>query len=69
MGKLVGDFQTGFQLSDLFFNGFFLFFQLDKLYEGILPLRMRGTFEMRAILLPETRRTQGGKSLDRSNYV
>ncbi len=35
MGKLVGDFQTGFQLSDLFFNGFFLFFQIDKLYEGI----------------------------------
>ena len=40
MGKLVGDFQTGFQFSDLCFNGFFLCFQLDKLYKGILPLRM-----------------------------
>ena len=24
MGKLVGDFQTGFQFSDLLFKGFFL---------------------------------------------
>ena len=40
MGKLVGGFQTGFQFSDLCFNGFFLCFQIYKLCKGILPLRV-----------------------------
>lgn len=40
MGKLVGDFQMGFQFSDFCFNGFFLYFQIYKLCKGILPLRV-----------------------------
>lgn len=54
MGKLVGGLQTDFQFTDSLIKRFFLCFQLNKLCDGILPLRMRGAFEMWAILPPKT---------------
>ena len=48
---------NGFQLSDLFFNGFFLFFSLINCTR-VSPTQDAGELfgEMRAILSPGTRR-------------